>query len=277
MTDNNNFKYGFGIQSAEFRQFFPNSATARMVFGTIDDSDGSTFSEKMRIDSDGNVGIGANSPAEKLHVSGGNIRLDSTVAGGNGILIIYDSSGTQSGQIYGSSGDLKIYSPADVLFNQGGNVGINANDPVKTLDVRGSLAISNSTASYWYMDRNDTTGNFDLNENINGTLFTVDTNGKVGIGTISPVAPLQIERASNTTLALSNSGPVTSGTRGEIAVYNSSVSTCAAIKAVADTDNVGTGLEFYTRPVGGALTDSMRITSGGRGYYKKQTKLWLRL
>ena len=56
--DNNNFKYGFGIQSAEFRQFFPNSATARMVFGTISDSDGSTFSEKMRITSSGQVGIG---------------------------------------------------------------------------------------------------------------------------------------------------------------------------------------------------------------------------
>ncbi len=56
--DNNNFKYGFGIQSNELRQFFPNSATSRMVFGTIDDSDGSTFSERMRINSSGNVGIG---------------------------------------------------------------------------------------------------------------------------------------------------------------------------------------------------------------------------
>lgn len=134
-------------------------------------------------DQTGNVGIGTTSPSEKLSVVGGNIRLESTVAGSNGVLIIYDSNTTQSGQIYGSSGDLKIYSPADVLFNQGGNVGINATDPVKTLDVRGSLAISNSTASYWYIDRNDATGNFDLNENTNGTLFTVTPNGNVGIGT----------------------------------------------------------------------------------------------
>jgi hypothetical protein len=56
--DNNNFKYGFGIQSNELRQFFPNSATSRMVIGTISDSDGTTFSEKMRIDSSGNLGIG---------------------------------------------------------------------------------------------------------------------------------------------------------------------------------------------------------------------------
>ena len=104
-----------------------------MVWGTASSGTAGTVATvytKMTLLNNGNVGIGANSPAEKLHVSAGNIRLDSTVAGGNGILIIYDSSGTQSGQIYGSSGDLKIYSPADVLFNQGGNVGIGTDSPV---------------------------------------------------------------------------------------------------------------------------------------------------
>ncbi len=56
--DSNNYKYGFGIQSAELRQFFPNSATAKMTFGTISDSDGTTYSPKLTITSGGNVGIG---------------------------------------------------------------------------------------------------------------------------------------------------------------------------------------------------------------------------
>ena len=60
---NNNFKYGFGIQSDELRQFFPNSATSRMVFGTISDSDGSTFSEKMRITSAGGISFGSTGTA----------------------------------------------------------------------------------------------------------------------------------------------------------------------------------------------------------------------
>jgi hypothetical protein len=85
---------------------------------------GGTTASAMFIDEFRNVGIGTDSPVEKLSVVGGNIRLESTVAGTNGILMIYDSNTTQSGQIYGSSGDLKIYSPGDVLFNQGGNVGI---------------------------------------------------------------------------------------------------------------------------------------------------------
>ena len=57
------------------------------------------------------------------------------------------------------------------------NVGINATDPVKTLDVRGNLAISNNASSYWYIDRNDATGSFDLNTDTNVTLFSVSISG----------------------------------------------------------------------------------------------------
>ena len=51
----------------------------------------------------------------------------------------------------GTSGALTIKS--------GGSVCINASDPVKILDVRGQLAISNSSSSYYYIDRTDTDGN----------------------------------------------------------------------------------------------------------------------
>ena len=50
-ADNN--KYGFGIQPNEFRQYYPSNS--RLVIGTIDTSDGSTFSEKLRISSEGYV------------------------------------------------------------------------------------------------------------------------------------------------------------------------------------------------------------------------------
>ena len=51
-------KYGFGIQNNELRQFYPDNS--RMVIGTIAVSDGSTFSEKLRITSSGLVGINEN-------------------------------------------------------------------------------------------------------------------------------------------------------------------------------------------------------------------------
>jgi hypothetical protein len=63
-----------------------------------------------------------------------------------------------------------------------GNVGIGATDPVKTLDVRGQLAISNSASSYWYLDRNDSTGNFEIFDDGDVNRLTIDTSGRVGIG-----------------------------------------------------------------------------------------------
>jgi len=87
--------------------------------------------------------------------------------------------------------------------------------------------------------------------------------GSVGIGTGTPSAELQVNKASDVTLALSNSTAVTSGNRGSWACYNSDVSTVALIKATAVTDNVGTQLEFYTRPAAGSLAQTMTIASTG--------------
>ena len=88
--------------------------------------------------------------------------------------------------------------------------------------------------------------------------------GNVGIGTGNTIyADLEVKRAGEVTLALHNSSAITSGNRGNLAFYNSNVSTVATIRAAADTDNVGTALEFYTRPVGGSLTNSMTIDSSG--------------
>jgi hypothetical protein len=85
----------------------------------------------------------------------------------------------------------------------------------------------------------------------------------VGVGTSSLFAELQVNKASDVTLALSNSTAVTSGNRGSLSFYNSAVSTVALIKATAVTDNVGTQLEFYTRPAAGSLAQTMTITSSG--------------
>jgi len=49
---------------------------------------------------------------------------------------------------------------ANMLFVDGGNnrVGIGEASPQKTLDVKGTFAISNSTSSYWDFDRDDSNG-----------------------------------------------------------------------------------------------------------------------
>jgi hypothetical protein len=88
--------------------------------------------------------------------------------------------------------------------------------------------------------------------------------GNVGIGTAtSPAAELQVGKSSDVTIAMSNSSSVTSGNRGGIAWYNSNVSTVANIRAFAVTDNVGTELQFYTRPAAGSLTQVLTLASTG--------------
>ena len=87
--------------------------------------------------------------------------------------------------------------------------------------------------------------------------------GNVGIGTTSPAAELQVNKNSDVTIAMSNCISVTSGNRGTLAFYNCATSTVALIRAAAVTDNVGTELQFHTRPAGGSLTQAMTIGSNG--------------
>jgi hypothetical protein len=47
-------------------------------------------------------------------------------------------------------------------------------------------------------------------------------------------------------------------------MYNSAVSTVGNIRFAAVTDNVGTEIQFYTRPAAGSLTQTMTLDSAGR-------------
>ena len=104
--DNN--KYGFGIQANELRQFYPDDSI--LVFGTISRSDGSTFSEKLRITSGGNVGVGTNNPAARLHVQGNTEVKD---ARGNQNFIVSES-GFRFNQSVNNWSSLD-YTPSPVL------------------------------------------------------------------------------------------------------------------------------------------------------------------
>ena len=89
----------------------------------------------LTIKDNGNVGIGTASPDQALDVEHGNIRIKSDNDGNNGIIMLYDSAGTQAGQVYPSAGDLRLYSPNDIIMINTGNVGIGITGPTKKLDV----------------------------------------------------------------------------------------------------------------------------------------------
>jgi len=171
-----------------------------LVFAT-----GST--EKMRIDSSGKVGIGTTSPDDMLDVENGNIRLRSNSDGNTGLLRMFDAAGTESGQIYTASGDLKIYSPNDVLFAQTGNVGIGTTSPSAPLTIQsdgtakairlvGRANGSNDESVISFMDNNGSTINCEIISIAKDLTFytnsaermRITASGNVGIGSSSPSA-----------------------------------------------------------------------------------------
>ena len=98
-------------------------------------TEGVTFTEKMRITNGGNVGIGTNSPGQKLEVNSGNIFINNSTAR----LYLVDtneyieSDGTDLRMVAGANEGLRIKGAT-------GNVGINTNVAGSTLTVNGSVS-----------------------------------------------------------------------------------------------------------------------------------------
>ena len=121
---------------------------------------------------------------------------------------------------------------------------------------------TNGGTTHWQIDGGAAVSNLVIRTG--GTeRLRINASGQLGIGVTSMAAELQVGKSSDVTIAMSNSSSVTSGNRGGIAWYNSSVSTVANIRAVAVTDNVGTELQFYTRPAAGSLTQILTLASTG--------------
>ena len=129
----------------------------------------SSATEKMRIDSSGNVGIGTSSPSTTLHVS---------AVSGNAITLVETSSGTfaqyqlKSGAttpwVIGTQNDyvsngLVFRNGSDrMIITTGGNVGIGTSSPSSILHIKGVFTIERSSAAQTSTISNEG-GNFTLN------------------------------------------------------------------------------------------------------------------
>jgi hypothetical protein len=109
------------------------------LLGTFSNTDfilGTNNTERMRILSSGNVGIGTSSPSQKLHVEG-IARLGGTST--DGALYVYSSNGTLNSLISG---------PGNTYLNATyGNVGIGTTSPSEKLEVQGSAQIGNDSVT----------------------------------------------------------------------------------------------------------------------------------
>ncbi len=278
--------------------FYTHTSSANNTFG-------STFTEKMRITSGGNVGIGTISPFKKLDLGATSSETD--------IALNYSDSGTNLGQIgfaLGSNklisgdtdGDLVLrnsVSGKSIIFgtvsaermriNSSGNVGIGTTNPIKKLQVNGSILVKNNSGYTQYDGQGNVATLLNLtpnNEltvgqaihvdsmsfNVGGTddAIFINSSANVGIGTASPYA----YDTTTTKLHVRNAG--SSGSISEVARLEgaSDADGSGAILRIGTSNDRGIYLEggrtgsvpyasIGTTEYNGAKTEGIRITSTG--------------
>ena len=221
-------------------------ANSELVFATGDSGIANT--ERMRIDSSGNVGIGTSSPGQKVAIAVD----DSNTAIGNGI------TNLELSNINGTNG---TYSR--ILFNDNpGGAG------ACTLGVK----LTDTTNNY---------GQFEfLTRGSSGasTRMVIDPNGNVGIGTSSPSSKLSIYSSDTTVYSASSVGGQDSGSTLKIQNISNQANCFASIdfntnnnrvinRIVSSHGNstVDGFLSFITEG-GGTPAERMRIDGNGRVY-----------
>jgi len=190
-----------------------------MVFGTRDSGG---FTEKMRISSNGNVGIGTTEPSKDLVVEEddgfANIRIETTDATSSGVNL--ELVTTDKSWYMGERNDGWSSLPSDTFYisddssprfviDSSGNVGIGDTTPDDTLTVIGgtqNIRVGANDANHVHIGRNSSTGDFEIRHTLSGasdklvmqvkenstTPNIVFPNGNVGIGVTNPSYDLQV-------------------------------------------------------------------------------------
>jgi uncharacterized protein YaiE (UPF0345 family) len=266
-------------------------SNSAFVFNTND-------TERMRITSAGNVGIGTTSPSNKLTVNGTNIGIDIQNSGTTYFRTELDGGNTTYLSTIGAYDMiLRTNSTEKMRITSGGNVGIGTSSPTQALDVLGIINIGRNQNAF-VTNFNINSGStpisaFQINTDQPNliaalvsrnsyalTFGTSDTErmritsgGNVGIGVSSPNTQLQINGTpsndwGNLTLFDTRSQAADRGGMISFGGYKSTTSTEALFAQIKGNKENGTSgneagyLAFFTNN-NTTYAERMRITSGG--------------
>jgi hypothetical protein len=220
--------------------FSPTNSAGYITFNTTPSGSTST-SERMRITSAGNVGIGTSSPAAQLDIGSGST---STLRLSNSDTIL--SLGQITGEISFSQSDLS-----------GGGIGISGRIGMRSANRPDTGTFFGSSADMGFFVSGDSTGS--ASQNAPYEALTIRSNGYVGIGTTSPAQKLHVAGAIQ--------GGTASSVSGQIYLYSNSNDTRC------DLSNTGTEFKIAAtylstggyKPITFYTSDAerMRIDSSG--------------
>ena len=161
--------------------------------------------EKMRIDSSGNVGIGTRSPDKKLEIFNGALKFGTSTAGLNEFELFPTDEGSNGLGFYDrTNGDYRV------LISNDGNVGIGTTSPSAKLDVFGSSSslkftrdAGDRSAEMLYdgskfLIKTPSGDRLSIADNSSNEILTVNpNNGNVGIGTTSPAFKFDVSEGKS--------------------------------------------------------------------------------
>jgi hypothetical protein len=200
--------------------------SGRFVFQT---RNAGTFTEKMTIMPDGNVGIGTTNPTERLQI-GTNFQVTSTGVtlwgnnSENGALT-WDTGKAIIGGRTGNALDIRTNNTTKVHITTDGKVGIGTSSPVELLHIQNTTNVASyirTTGSTSYANyileggrsysfgtagSSETTlglaNKFYIRDNTgNAQRFVIDNSGLVGINETSPTAQLQVKSGATNRVGL---------------------------------------------------------------------------
>ena len=286
--------------------FFTETSNADLY---IKGNDGGSTITAMMFDMSegGRVGIGT-SPSEKLHIDGdfGDYRIYSRTGIENGTVAFNeyytgsawanDDDDVVSGAMRFSDsrdslefgvragGSTAGYSTTHMTIKSTGNIGIGTNAPSDLLHLSASVPIIRLTDSdtndyhriygsngslYFDADKGDTVSSSKIAFGVDDSNVMNITDGKVGIGTGTPLEMLDVNKVNDgglgPVLQLTNdpgsSTAIGTSCKIKFAPHHSGTEV-ASVEAIATTTGAGTDLKFTTHS-GSALTEKMRIDRDG--------------
>ena len=189
--------YGIGTTGSDTMRI--NSASGGDMLFAI----GTT--ERMRINTVGNVGIGTSSPGRRLDVRGGDIQVSRAAAGVDGDAALYFGNGGNNYIYGGSSSNLMAFvanGTERMRINTVGNVGIGTSSPTSRLTITGGVTeirdgnylMLRPSGNAWDMRLQATGTQLDILSGgaLGSPIMSLVNGGNVGIGTSSPGNRLDI-------------------------------------------------------------------------------------
>lgn len=249
-TDGGTFQKAAEISAIARRDNWANAgyANSDLAFLVNSNQDGATLTERMRIVSAGNVGIGTSNPQAKLDVVGGGKFTD--------LVNLYNGTGASSPSIVLDpiNGQILLNGQSLLAPNSSGNIGIGTATPTAKVTIEG-------TTSGTTLQTTDSNG---------VQKFTVSDNGDISTGA-STAAHLQItatggsqalaeyyQGAANPRWAIGRD--LLGGGMAGLGFGSDAISISASGSAIGEPSQKT--LAFYTSD-GTSLNERMRIDAGG--------------